>query len=53
MLSESPASLGEVAGRLGVHKSTALRLLQTLETGGFVIGRKARIELEVEAVESA
>ncbi len=35
LLSESPASLGEVADRLGVHKSTALRLLQTLETGGF------------------
>jgi DNA-binding IclR family transcriptional regulator len=29
-------SLGEVADHLGVHKSTALRLLQTLEEGGFV-----------------
>lgn len=29
-------TLGEVADHLGVHKSTALRLLQTLEDGGFV-----------------
>ncbi|MEV6154467.1 IclR family transcriptional regulator [Nonomuraea sp. NPDC052129] len=29
-------TLGEVADHLGVHKSTALRLLQTLEEGGFV-----------------
>jgi DNA-binding IclR family transcriptional regulator len=29
-------TLGEVAEHLGVHKSTALRLLQTLEEGGFV-----------------
>jgi DNA-binding IclR family transcriptional regulator len=34
-LSERPASLGEVADRLGVHRSTALRLLQTLERAGF------------------
>jgi DNA-binding IclR family transcriptional regulator len=34
-ISERPASLGEVTARLGVHKSTALRLLQTLERAGF------------------
>ncbi|MBE1489870.1 IclR family transcriptional regulator [Plantactinospora soyae] len=32
---ERPRSLGEVAEHLGVHKSTALRLLQTLERAGF------------------
>lgn len=34
-ISERPTSLGEVADRLGVHRSTALRLLQTLERAGF------------------
>jgi DNA-binding IclR family transcriptional regulator len=34
-LAESPRSLGDVAQHLGVHKSTALRLLQTLEAEGF------------------
>jgi DNA-binding IclR family transcriptional regulator len=34
-LAESQRSLGEVAKHLGVHKSTALRLLQTLEAEGF------------------
>ena len=34
-LAERPRTLGEVAERLGVHKSTALRLLQTLESTGF------------------
>ncbi len=34
-ISDRPASLGEVAERLGVHKSTALRLLHTLERAGF------------------
>lgn len=34
-ISDRPTSLGEVAERLGVHKSTALRLLQTLERAGF------------------
>jgi len=34
-ISDRPASLAEVAERLGVHKSTALRLLQTLERAGF------------------
>ncbi|MEU7860639.1 IclR family transcriptional regulator [Nonomuraea sp. NPDC049141] len=29
-------TLGQIAEHLGVHKSTALRLLQTLEEGGFV-----------------
>jgi len=35
-LSEKPRSLGEVASCLEVHKSTALRALQSLETAGFV-----------------
>jgi DNA-binding IclR family transcriptional regulator len=34
-LAESERSLGDVAEHLGVHKSTALRLLQTLEAEGF------------------
>jgi DNA-binding IclR family transcriptional regulator len=34
-LAESERSLGDVAAHLGVHKSTALRLLQTLEAQGF------------------
>jgi len=35
-LTDDRRSLAEVADLLGVHKSTALRLLQTLEAGGFV-----------------
>ena len=35
-VSVNSRSLSEVALHLGVHKSTALRLLQTLEEGGFV-----------------
>jgi DNA-binding IclR family transcriptional regulator len=34
-LAGRPRTLGEVAEHLGVHKSTALRLLQTLESTGF------------------
>ena len=34
-LSDQPSTLGEVADLLGVHKSTALRLLQTLERAGY------------------
>lgn len=34
-LAEGPRSLGDVAQHVGVHKSTALRLLQTLETARF------------------
>jgi len=33
-VSASPRTLGEVANLLGVHRSTALRLLQTLTDGG-------------------
>ena len=33
--SEAPRSLGEIAEHEGIHKSTALRLLQTLEARGF------------------
>ncbi|NWL10332.1 IclR family transcriptional regulator [Paenarthrobacter nitroguajacolicus] len=36
LVSLASRSLGEVADHLKVHKSTALRLLQTLEEGGFV-----------------
>ncbi|MCM1939101.1 IclR family transcriptional regulator [Streptomyces sp. G3] len=36
LLAEGPADLGRVADRLGVHKSTALRLLRTLHDHGFV-----------------
>ncbi|GAB3975672.1 IclR family transcriptional regulator [Actinoallomurus acanthiterrae] len=35
-VSRQGRSLGEIADRLGVHKSTALRLLQTLEEHDFV-----------------
>ena len=35
LIAGSPRSLGEVAEHLDVHKSTAFRLLQTLEEGGF------------------
>ncbi|WP_275463152.1 IclR family transcriptional regulator [Streptomyces noursei] len=36
LLAEGPADLGRVADRLGVHKSTALRLLRTLNEHGLV-----------------
>ncbi|MFJ3202059.1 IclR family transcriptional regulator [Streptomyces sp. NPDC086989] len=36
LLARGPAALGEVAAELGVHKSTALRLLRTLHAHGFV-----------------
>ncbi|MDO0925984.1 IclR family transcriptional regulator [Streptomyces sp. TG1A-8] len=36
LLAEGPADLGRVADRLGVHKSTALRLLRTLHRHGLV-----------------
>ncbi|MGC0355821.1 DNA-binding IclR family transcriptional regulator [Streptomyces sp. SAI-124] len=36
LLAEGPADLGQVADRLGVHKSTALRLLRTLHEHGMV-----------------
>lgn len=36
LLAEGPADLGQVADRLGVHKSTALRLLRTLHEHGVV-----------------
>ncbi|OEJ33488.1 IclR family transcriptional regulator [Streptomyces subrutilus] len=36
LLAKGPAGLGEVAEELGVHKSTALRLLRTLHERGFV-----------------
>ena len=35
-LADSPKALGDVADHVGVHKSTASRLLQTLEAQGFV-----------------
>lgn len=36
LLSRGRHTLGEVGEHLGVHKSTALRMLRTLEEGGFV-----------------
>ncbi|MDT9684728.1 IclR family transcriptional regulator [Streptomyces sp. TRM76323] len=36
LLAQGPADLGQVAERLGVHKSTALRLLRTLHEHGLV-----------------
>ncbi|WP_371639875.1 IclR family transcriptional regulator [Streptomyces virginiae] len=39
LLARGPATLGEVADALGVHKSTALRLLRTLHEHGFVYRR--------------
>jgi len=36
LLAEGPANLEQVASRLGVHKSTALRLLRTLHEHGMV-----------------
>ncbi|WMX45308.1 IclR family transcriptional regulator [Streptomyces roseicoloratus] len=36
LLARGPADLGQVAERLGVHKSTALRLLRTLHDHGLV-----------------
>lgn len=36
LLAKGPAGLGDVAEALGVHKSTALRLLRTLHGHGFV-----------------
>ena len=36
LLAEGPASLEQVATRLDVHKSTALRLLRTLHDHGLV-----------------
>ncbi|MFK4274005.1 helix-turn-helix domain-containing protein, partial [Streptomyces milbemycinicus] len=36
LLAEGPANLEQVATRLGVHKSTALRLLRTLHEHGMV-----------------
>ncbi|AJE87102.1 IclR family transcriptional regulator [Streptomyces albus] len=36
LLAQGPTGLGEVAEHLGVHKSTALRLLRTLHEHGFV-----------------
>ncbi|WP_422769031.1 IclR family transcriptional regulator [Plantactinospora sp. WMMC1484] len=35
LFAQRPHSLGEIAADLGVHRSTALRLVQTLERGGF------------------
>lgn len=48
-----PRSLTEVAEHLQVHKSTALRLLQTLEENGFVrlgSGRRYKIGFELIAL---
>ncbi|GAA2480254.1 IclR family transcriptional regulator [Streptomyces gobitricini] len=60
LLARGPADLGQVAGSLGVHKSTALRLLRTLHEHGLVYRQEdqryrlgARLfALAQEAVES-
>jgi DNA-binding IclR family transcriptional regulator len=39
-MGERPTTLGDLAQGLGVHKSTVLRLLQTLEAGGFARRRQ-------------
>lgn len=44
-LGTGPQSIGEIAERLGVHHSTALRLLHTLEGGGFVYRHEGRYRL--------
>lgn len=60
LLAEGPADLGQVADRLGVHKSTALRLLRTLHEHGLVYRQQDQryrlgarlIALAQEAVEN-
>jgi DNA-binding IclR family transcriptional regulator len=49
---DEPRSLTEVAGHLDVHKSTALRLLQTLERGGFarVVGGRYTVGFRMVAI---
>jgi DNA-binding IclR family transcriptional regulator len=51
-VAERPRSLGEVAGHLGVHRSTALRLLQTLQDGGFArtVGGRYTVGLRLVAL---
>ena len=66
LLADEPRTLGEIAQHLQVHKSTALRMLQTLEEGNFVrrptertfgigfglvaIGQKAIDQIEVRSI---
>ncbi|GAA4903090.1 IclR family transcriptional regulator [Streptomyces coeruleoprunus] len=60
LLAQGPADLGQVADRLGVHKSTALRLLRTLHEHGLVYRQQDQryrlgarlIALAQEAVEN-
>jgi DNA-binding IclR family transcriptional regulator len=49
---DEPRSLTEVAEHLDVHKSTALRLLQTLERGGFarVVAGRYTVGLRMVAI---
>jgi DNA-binding IclR family transcriptional regulator len=51
-IAERPRSLGEVAGHLGVHRSTALRLLHTLREGGFarIVGGRYTVGLRLVAL---
>jgi DNA-binding IclR family transcriptional regulator len=53
-VSEEPRTLSQVGEHLGVHKSTALRLLQTLEQSGFVRHRDdGRWTIGVELIATA
>ncbi len=51
MLREQPATLGELAARIGVHKTTVLRLLRTLEECQLVereqVGSELRFKLGI------
>ena len=51
-IAERPRSLGEVAGHLGVHRSTALGLLHTLREGGFarIVGGRYTVGLRLVAL---
>lgn len=51
-VADEPRTLGEVADHLSVHKSTALRLLQTLKDAGFarVVGGRYTVGFHMVAI---